>query len=294
MKRKKLKTYDSLAFRFHFPAFLTLSLITLLPLLYTFRLSFFDYKLSEKGSENVFVGLGNYIKLFHDEQFLNAMVKTFIFMLGAVTLEVIIGIILALALNSIKRFNRLFTSLTLIPMMVAPLVIGLMFSFFINPQFGLYVWLVETLHLPLPTVLTDNSVTAMIVVILMDVWEWAPYMGLIFLAGLQSISGEYYEAARVDGATSSQVFRHITLPLMKPVMTVGILLRAMETFKEFDKPYILTGGGPGNATEVIDLYTYRQAFVQFKFSYAAAICVVLFIILVICGVIYQRVAMQED
>lgn len=134
----------------------------------------------------------------------------------------------------------------------------------------------------------------MIVVILMDVWEWAPYMGLVFLAGLQSISGEYYEAAKVDGATSSQVFWNITLPLMKPVMVVSILLRAMESFKEFDKPYILTGGGPGNATEVIDLYTYRQAFVQFKFSYAAAICVVLFLILIICGIIYQKVAMQED
>lgn len=293
-KKKKLKTYNSLALRFHFPAFLTLSLITLLPLLYTFRLSFYDYKLSEKGSENVFVGLANYIKLFQDEQFINSITKTFIFMLGAVTLEVIIGILLALALNSIFKFNRLFTSLTLIPMMVAPLVIGLMFSFFINPQFGLYVWLVDTLHLPLPTVLTDNSVTAMIVVILMDVWEWAPYMGLVFLAGLQSISGEYYEAAKVDGATSSQVFWNITLPLMKPVMVVSILLRAMESFKEFDKPYILTGGGPGNATEVIDLYTYRQAFVQFKFSYAAAICVVLFLILIICGIIYQKVAMQED
>lgn len=294
MKKRKLKSYGTLAFRFHLPAFLTLSIVTVIPLLYTLRISFYDYKLSEKGSENVFVGLQNYIDLFKDEQFINAMVKTFIFMFGAVTLEVIIGICLALALNSIVKFNKVFTSLTLIPMMVAPLVIGLMFSFFINPQFGLYVWLVEVFHLPLPTVLTDNSVTAMIVVILMDVWEWAPYMGLVFLAGLQSIAGEYYEAARVDGATSGQLFRHITLPLMKPVMVVGVLLRAMESFKEFDKPYILTGGGPGNATEVIDLYTYRQAFVQFKFSYASAICVILFIILVVCGIIYQRVTMEED
>ena len=178
--------------------------------------------------------------------------------------------------------------------MVAPLVIGLMFSFFINPQFGLYVWLVETLHLPLPTVLTDKSVTAMIVVVLMDVWEWAPYLGLTFLAGLQSVSGEYYEAAEVDGASKWQIFKTITLPLMKPVLTVGIMLRAMETFKEFDKPYILTGGGPGNATEVIDLYTYRQAFISFKFSYAAAICVILFIVLVGCGMIYQKVAMGGE
>ena len=98
----------------------------------------------------------------------------------------------------------------------------------------------------------------------------------------------------MDGAGKWHTFRYVTLPLMKPVLAVSILLRAMETFKEFDKPYILTGGGPWNATEVIDIYTYRQAFTAFKFSYAAAICVVLFIILVACGMVYQKVAMGGD
>lgn len=293
-KQKKLSNYTSLAVRFHLPTYITLTLITLIPLLYTLKISFFDYQLANPGSEDVFVGLQNYITMFQDTEFLNSISKTFIFMFFSVLLEVIIGIALALALNSIPRFRRLFTSLTLIPMMVAPLVIGLMFSFFTNPQFGLYVWIVEKLHLPLPTVLTDNSVTAMAITIIMDVWEWAPYLGLVFLAGLQSISGEYYEAANVDGANKIQIFRYITLPQMKPVLTVGIMLRAMETFKEFDKPWILTGGGPGNATEVIDIYTYRQAFVSFKFSYAAAICVVLFIVLVACGMIYQKAAMGGE
>lgn len=293
-KNRKLQNYSHLAVMFHLPAFLTLTVITLGPLLYMFKISFFDYKISSAGSENVFVGLANYIRMFQDAEFLNSITKTFIFMFFSVILEVIIGVLLALALNSIPRFQRLFTSLTLIPMMVAPLVIGLMFSFFLNPQFGLYVWLVDTLHLPLPTVLTDSPVLAMIVVILMDVWEWSPYLGLVFLAGLQSISGEYYEAARVDGATGFQIFRYVTLPLMKPVLVVGILLRAMETFKEFDKPYILTGGGPGNATEVIDIFTYRQAFVSFNFSYAAAVCVILFIILQVCGMLYQKFAMGGE
>lgn len=293
-KQKKLTSYTTLAIRFHLPTFITLTLITLVPLLYTLKISFFDYQLSNPGSEHTFVGLKNYITLFQDPELLNSMSKTFIFMFFAVILEVVIGVAMAMALNSIPACRKLFTSLTLIPMMVAPLVIGLMFSFFTNPQFGLYVWLVENLHLPLPTVLTDNSFTAMVIVIIMDVWEWAPYLGLAFLAGLQAIAGEFYEAADVDGASKWQTFRYVTLPLMKPVLTVSILLRAMETFKEFDKPYILTGGGPGNATEVIDIYAYRQAFTSFKFSYAAAICVVLFIILVACGMIYQRVAMRGD
>lgn len=294
ISKKKLTNYNSIAIMFHLPTFITLTLITLVPLLYTFKLSFYDYKLSDPGSENTFIGLQNYVRMLHDGEFLNSLGKTFIFMVFAVLLELIIGILIALALNSIPRMKRFFTSLTLIPMMVAPLVIGLMFSFFINPQFGLYVYIVDTLHLPLPTILTDKSLPAMIVVVLMDVWEWAPYLGLVFLAGLQSIPGECYEAAKVDGANSRRIFANVTLPLMKPVLTVGILLRAMETFKEFDKPYILTGGGPGNATEVIDLFTYRQAFVSFNFSYAAAICVVLFIILVACGMIYQKIAMEGD
>ncbi len=163
-----------------------------MPLLYTLKISFFDYQLSNPGSEHIFVGLKNYTALFKDPELINSMSKTFIFMFFSVFFEVIIGVILALGLNTIPAFRRLFTSLTLIPMMVAPLVIGLMFSFFTNPQFGLYVWLVEKLHLPLPTVLTDQSVTAMVVTVIMDVWEWAPYLGLTFLAGLQSISGEFY------------------------------------------------------------------------------------------------------
>jgi len=293
-KKKKLKNYNSLAMCFHIPTFVTLTFITLIPILYTVWLSFYDYQLANPGSENVFVGFKNYVALFSDTELIHSVRITFTFMFGAVVLEVIIGICLALLLNTIPKLRRLFTSLVLIPMMIAPLVIGLMFNFFINPQFGLYVWLVQRLHLPLPTILTDNSITALIVVIIMDVWEWAPYLGLVFLAGLQSISGEYYEAAKVDGASGRQIFRYVTLPLMKPILTVGILLRAMEIFKEFDKPYILTGGGPGNATEVIDLYTYRQAFVSFKFSYAAAICVILFIILVGCGMIYQKIAMRGD
>lgn len=293
-KRKKLKNYTRLSLQFHLPTFVTLTLITLIPLLYTLRLSFYDFKLSDHGSADRFVGLANYVTLFGDAEFMNSLVKTFIFMFFAVTLETVIGILLALALNSIPFMRRLFTSLVLIPMMVAPLVIGLMFTFFINPQFGFFTWLIDTLHLPITKNLTGDSFHAMVMTVLMDVWEWAPYMGLIFLAGLQSISGEYYEAARVDGASDWQIFRNITLPLMRPVIAVGVLLRAMETFKEFDKPYILTGGGPGNATEVIDLYTYRQAFVRFKFSYAAAICVVLFIVLVICGMIYQRIAMRGE
>jgi len=284
-----------LALRFHLPTFLILSVITLGPLLYAVRISFYDFRLSNPSGERIFVGLKNYIELFTSRDAFVSIWTTFKFVFIVVTLEVILGIIIALSINTLPRVKRyIFTSFILIPMMVAPLVVGLMFSFFFNPQFGLYVFFVKVLHLPLPVALLNSPRTALFVVALTDVWEWTPYLALVFLAGLQSIPGESFEAAKVDGASDWQTFSRITIPLMSPIIFVGLILRAMEAFKEFDKPYILTGGGPGTATEVIDMYTYRQAFVSFNFSKAAAICMVLFIVLLLCGMLYGRFVLERN
>lgn len=288
----RIKDSRRLAIRFHSPTFLILSVITLGPLLYALYISFFDFRLSNPAGEHTFVGLQNYIELFTKPEALLSILTTFKFMLIAVTLQTVLAVLIALAINALPRFSRLFTSLIIIPMMVAPLVVGLMFSFFLNPQFGLYAWLVNTLHLPLPISPLSDPTIALVVVALTDVWEWTPYLALMFLAGLQSIPGESFEAAKVDGANSWQTFRHITIPLMAPIIFVGLILRAMEAFKEFDKPYILTGGGPGAATEVIDMYAYRQAFVSFNFSKAAAICMVLFVILLVCGMLYGKFVLE--
>ena len=270
-----------------------MTVITLGPLLYSLYISFFDWRLSNPSGKDTFVGLKNYIEVFARGEALTSIWTTFKFMLIAVSVEVIVAILLALALNSLLRWRRFFTSCVIIPMMVAPLVVGLMYSFFMNPQFGLYSFLVDALHLPLPATPLSDSKTALAVVALTDAWEWTPYLALTFLAGLQSIPSESYEAAYLDGANSLQTFCKITVPLMRPVFVVGLVLRAMEAFKEFDKPYILTGGGPGNATEVIDMYAYRQAFVSFNFSYAAAVCVVLFIILLVSGMLYGKFVMER-
>ena len=281
-----------LAFQFHFPTFLILITITLGPLLYALYISFYDFRLSNPGGANTFIGLGNYIELFTKKDALFSIWTTFKFMFIAVALQLALAVAISLAINSLPRFARIFTTLMLVPMMVAPLVVGLMFSFFFNPQFGLYSYLVRVMQLPLPISPLSSPSTALFVVALTDVWEWTPYLSLMFLAGLQSISGESFEAAKVDGAGGLQIFRHITIPLMSPIILVGVILRSMEAFKEFDKPYILTGGGPGAATEVIDMYTYRQAFVSFNFSKASAICIVLFIILLVCGMLYGKFVLE--
>lgn len=294
LKRSKLNDHSTLAALFHGPTFIILVVITLGPLLYSLWISLFNYRLSSPGSQDKFIGLQNYLKLFNSPEAWKSMLTTFNFMLMAVLFEAVLGMAIAMSLNAIPKFRRLFTSALIIPMMVAPLVVGLMFGFFLNPQFGLFQFLVRMFNLPLPTEPLGTPFSALAVVALTDIWEWTPYMALMFLAGLQSIPGESYEAAKIDGAGTFQTFRYVTIPLMRPIIVIAMLLRAMEAFKEFDKPYILTGGGPGSATEVIDMFTYRQAFVSFNFSYAAAICIVLFILLLVCGVLYGKFVMREE
>lgn len=296
MKKSQSRLHNerTLAILFHSPTFIVLSVITLGPLFYALWISFFNFRLSVPGGQNQFVGLDNYIQILKTPEVAQSILTTFKFMLIAVSFQVVLGFALALAINALPKYQRIITSLILVPMMVAPLVVGLMYSFFLNSQFGFYTWIVNTLHLPLPVSLFSQPGSALITVALTDVWEWTPYLALMFLAGLQSIDTESYEAAKMDGANSWQIFTRITLPLMMPVIVVGIILRSMEAFKEFDKPYILTGGGPGSATEVIDMYTYRQAFVSYNFSFASAICVVLFIILLVCGILYGKFVLERE
>jgi multiple sugar transport system permease protein len=283
-----------LAILFHSPTFVVLSIITLGPLLYALWISFFNFRLSAPGGQKQFIGFDNYLEILNTPEVAQSILTTFKFMLIAVSCQVILGFALALAINALPKFQRIITSLILVPMMVAPLVVGLMYSFFLNPQFGFYTWIVNALNLPLPLSLFSQSGSALVTVALTDVWEWTPYLALMFLAGLQSIDTESFEAAKIDGANAWQTFTNVTVPLMMPVVVVGIILRSMEAFKEFDKPYILTGGGPGSATEVIDMYTYRQAFVSFNFSFASAICVVLFVVLLLCGILYGKFVLERD
>ena len=293
-RKRRLSTNSRMALFFHSPTFIILTLITLGPVLYTIYLSFFNYSLSQPGSKNQFIGLNNYAKVFSNPEVFSSLIVTFKFVLISVAVQTVLGFGIAMIINSLKRGQRVLTALVMLPMMVAPLVIGLMYSFLLNPQFGIYAYMVDTLKLPLPLTPLSEPNSALLVICITDIWEWTPYMVLMFLAGLQSMPMEPFEAARVDGANALQIFHKITLPLMKPIFVIALILRVVEAFKEFDKPYILTGGGPGSATDVIDMYTYRQAFVNYNYSYAATICVILFIILIAIGISYGKFVMERE
>ena len=272
------------------PAMVTLLGITIFPLLYELRLAFSSWELTIS-SEPEFVGFQNFIDIFlNDKRFWSSMRVTAILTGGGVTIQLILGTGLALLLNRLHAWRTPFVSLLLIPVMIAPVVAGFQFRMIYHDQFGPLNYIFELLTFGkwrgFAWVADPN--VALTAVMLTDVWQWTPFLMLIVLAGLQSISPELYEAARVDGATAWGSFRHITVPLLLPFVVIGILIRAMDCFKLFDIIYLVTGGGPGNITETVSFYTYLQGFKFFSLGYTAALAFVQLIVIIIIAQIFLK------
>ena len=272
------------------PAMVTLLGITVFPLLYELRLAFSSWELTIS-TESEFVGFQNFIDIFlNDKRFWSSMRVTAILTGGGVTIQLILGTGLALLLNRLHAWRTPFVSLLLIPVMIAPVVAGFQFRMIYHDQFGPLNYMIELLTFGkwrgFAWVADPN--VALTAVMLTDIWQWTPFLMLIVLAGLQSISPELYEAARVDGATPWGSFRHITVPLLLPFVVIGILIRAMDCFKLFDIIYLVTGGGPGNITETVSFYTYLQGFKFFSLGYTAALAFVQLIVIIIIAQIFLK------
>ena len=279
---------------FQGPSLLILILIIVFPLIYSVTLSLQSYSLVLPGRTGQWVGLENFTRILHDSDFFHAVGVTVIFVVCAVTIETILGTFIGILLDRLVRFRRAVTSLLLLPMITTPLIVGLMFNFAFNAQFGYLTWVMSHLGLdPNGGVLNQGS-TALAALILVDVWEWFPFIALMVIAGLRSLPTSPFEAASIDGASTFQTYRYIMLPMLKPVLVVAVLFRATEAIREFDKVYILTGGGPGAATTVNDLYQYRVSFLDWDLSYGAALGLVTFIfVLTLCGVLYRVLTRNE-
>ena len=267
---------------FVLPAVILLFLITIVPFIIELILSLHIYELTSLAGPQ-FVWFKNYVDvLFHDARFWNAMRTTFTLIVGAVGLELILGVGLALLLNQIQRGRSLITSLLLIPVMIAPVVSGMMWFMIYDAKFGPLNYLIEVIsfgHLQGAAWLAKPS-TALPSVMAVDIWQWTPFIILIALAGLQAIPTELYEAAEVDGSGTWQTLWHITLPMLAPVLVVGFLIRFMDAFKLFDIVYLLTRGGPGSSTETISFYTYIRGFKQFSIGYTAALAFIQLIVII--------------
>ena len=248
--------------------------MTVLPLGYSLLTSLQNYPL---GRAPLFVGLQNYRNLLQDNSFYSSLGITLTFTVAATAIEFILGLTLALLLKEEFPFQGVIRSSLIIPMVIAPVVVGIIWRLLYNADVGLFSYTVQALTGKNISVLSSTTL-ALPAVILVDIWEWTPFMFLILLAGIQSLPLEPFEAARVDGASAWNIFVHLTLPMLRPVISVAILIRALDAFTVFDQVFVLTQGGPGTATEVATLMIYKTAFRFSQYGYGAAMAVALLIL----------------
>jgi multiple sugar transport system permease protein len=277
----------NLAFILLAPTVAVLFALTIYPLIYSVKISL----QGESGNWT----FHNFARLISDQFFLTALVHTVIYAAIALTFEFLIGLTLALLLNTRIRGRALFRSLLLVPMMLPTVVVGVVWRLMLNSNFGAVNGTLKRFGLNTDALTwTASPKLAMATVVVADVWQWTPFMLLILLAGLQAIPQEPYEAALIDGASAWQTFRHVTLPLLKPAILIALLLRTMDLLRVFDQIFILTEGGPGFATETVSLYIYRTAFRFSNFGYAAAMSFVLLLITNVISVGYMRFLQTSD
>lgn len=269
------------------PAVVVLLAVTVYPLIYSVRASFYRIELTFSTDWH-WVGLHNYVRaLTDDPRFWPAMYRSVWLVVFGVVIELVLGLGLALLLNRVERGRNVVTALLLIPVMMAPVVVATQGVVIFNVQFGPLNYLLSKIGIHGPIWLGDPAV-ALKSILLADVWQWTPFVAVIMLAGLQSLPRDLYEAAEVDGASRLQQFRHFTLVLLQPLIIVTVLLRAMDIFKVFDYVFVLTGGGPGDSTEVIGFYTYLQGLQFFSFGYAAALSYLQVIVVSIFAAVLVR------
>jgi multiple sugar transport system permease protein len=257
-----------LAVLFIAPALLLLLFLTIFPLLWALILSFTNYSATSTLSAQ-WVGLHNYLDVLTDSAIHRQALTTAIFVIGAVVVETVVGFAIAYLISRRVRGQGMLTTLFLVPMMLAPIVVGLFWRFMLDSQFGVVNSILGSLGLGEPLWLADPTL-ALLALIVVDAWQWTPFIMLIALAGLTAVPRYLYEAAEIDRASEWFKFTRITLPLVWPLLLIGILFRAIEAFRMFDLVYILTGGGPGDSTETLSYSVYKVAFLGFDTGRASA------------------------
>ncbi len=272
------------------PTSMYLFLMTVFPLLYSLLISLF--KTDTTGQNNVWVGFQNYGNLLGSGFFWYSMFITLVITVIAVSLEVVFGIGIALLLHRRLRGMGLFRLIIYIPMMLSPLVIGYFWKYMLDGTFGVISWLFNglisaPLGLPSPQWFND-PVLATTAIILVDLWQWTPFVILLVSAGLQTVPPALYEAATLDRAPRWMQFRRITLPFLTTSLLVAILFRSIDTVKIFDSVYILTGGQPGDQTATLSVYVYRIGFEYFRVGDAAAFAWLMVILINVITIVIMR------
>ncbi|MBK8158394.1 MAG: sugar ABC transporter permease [Rhodospirillaceae bacterium] len=255
------------------PSLLVLFLIILFPVLSALFTSLHDYTLIAPNFDT-FTGLKNFKLALADAEFRHSAWLTLRFVTGVVLLEFLIGFAVALMLNKVERFKPVYYAILLCPLLMNPVIVGLIWRMFLHPNLGIVNYLLGTIGIDPVNWLGDTKI-AIWTVILVDIWHQVSFMIVLLLAGLSSLPKEPYEAARVDGANAFQCFIHITLPMMRTVIVVTLLIRLIFAVKTYDLIYIMTRGGPGTATDFVSYFIYRTAFVSLNVGEASAMSIIL-------------------
>jgi ABC-type sugar transport system permease subunit len=271
------------------PALAVTAAVALFPLGWTIWESLHQHDLRMPWLGRPFVGVANYAEILGDGRFWGAMLHTAFFTAISVALELGLGLFLALALNRAFRGRGLVRAAVLVPWALPTIVAGLLWRFLFDGQAGIANAVLTGLGvIDEPVVWFVRAATAWAPVILADVWKTTPFVALLLLAGLQNIDPALHEAAAVDGAGAWLQLWHVTLPLLRPALAVALIFRTLDAFRVFDLIYVLTGGGPGTATEPIALYAFNALFSNLRFGYGAALSVIVFLVTFLLALLYLK------
>ena len=273
------------------PAVIYLMLLSVFPFIYSVYLSLYDAKLTRL-DRKWFVGLENYQNLLTDPLFLKSVQNTAVLTVSSITLELVFGFLAAKVFLSLRelRTGQVLRSMAILPMMITPICVGLMFGYILNPTLGIANYLLGQVGIEGPSWF-GNPTFALPTVILINAWQWTPFMMLLMLAGLVSIPDSLYEAAELEDAKWHHVARWIELPAIRDVILIGVILRVIDNLKLFDLVYVTTRGGPGDSTELVTYFAYRQDFRFFQVGYGSAAAVIILLISIVVttiAVTYMR------
>jgi multiple sugar transport system permease protein len=282
----------NLAWIFPLPAALFVLLMMIFPVLYTLNLSLNDWNMMA-GGKTEFVGLLNYSELLQDQRFWMSVLRTFYLAGLAVAVQTVLGVAIAILLHREFKGKNLMKLILLLPIATTPVAIGLAWTLFYEPTIGLANYSLGLLHLP-PLKWIASNATVIPSIALVDIWEWTPLIALICLAGLAGLPVEPFESAYVDGVKGVQMLRYITLPLLKPTIVVAVVLRTIDALKTFDIIYVMTTGGPGFASETLNIFAYDTGFKYMRFGSASAALVALFIIVLLTSLLVLKLRKSYD
>jgi multiple sugar transport system permease protein len=268
------------------PALFILAFVTLYPLLYVLWLSLHRRLLIFDISK--FIGLENYGFLLRDDRFWNAFYNTVYFTGVSVSLEIILGLAIAMLLNGTFKGKGIMRSIILIPWVIPTVVSAKMWEWMYNSDFGI---LNHMLGVDINWL--GSPFWGLNAAVFVDVWKTTPFVILLLMARLQTIPMDLYGAARVDGASKWYIFKRITLPLLKPMVLIVLIFRTLDAFRVFDVIYVLTGGGPGNSTETLSIYAYKTLFQTLQFGYGSALSVIVFLSVGMITILYVKILKRE-